>query len=159
MTTTEFLSLMINEDELSLVNRYGLEEEYVDEIRCDLCECWFDEVEETFCSGNNRELLCGACTRRTISLGHEVTWRWGKKDASATTQPSPSISPPTPSTSHNRKLVSSPHSNIITMAQLCNTQCVNPKKWGQGRQYNAASTCPIQNLSSVACLKWVLFFF
>ena len=39
--------------------------------------------------------------------------------------------------------------------QLCKAQCVNPKKWGQGRQYNAASTCPIQNLSSVAWLKWV----
>ena len=51
------LSVMINEDELSLVNRYGLEEEYVDEIRCDLCECWFDEVEEAFCSDNNKEFL------------------------------------------------------------------------------------------------------
>ena len=134
-------NVMINEDELSLVNRYGLEEEYVDEIRCDLSECWFDEVEEAFCSGNNREFLCRKCTRQTISLGHEVTVHRTSayekamkdderrmKDASATTQPSPSISPPTPSTSHNRKLVSSPHSNIITMAQLCNTQCVNPKK-------------------------------
>ena len=35
MTTTGSLSVTINEDELSLVNRHGLEEEYVDEIRCE----------------------------------------------------------------------------------------------------------------------------
>ena len=154
MTTTESPSVMINEDELSLVNRYGLEEEYVDEIRCveeentatpkwsdvsveqaneekdefkcESCTSWFNLASEGITIAMLRDrafekLLCTECkmTAKTNSSPISPLRAEPKEEASATINPqhfSPTGSP-FPSTSHNSKPVSSPHSDIIPMAQ------------------------------------------
>ena len=226
MTTTESLSVMINEDELSLVSRYDLElpdaatpnpigdtvlEDATTELppahfsnKCNQCGMFPIIGNRYFLKGSvvgngDGTNLCEADFRKlpeperpkfkkvdppTFPLSSNVThaslcsiWRLRESPSPCvTTQKTtysalsakrqekmrqrrpdlliPSTFPPPPlHTIANLFRVL-----ILTLSRWHRNRFLQLWKWGQGRHYTAASTCQIQNLSSVACLKWVLFF-
>ena len=96
------------------------------EFQCDSCTSWFNLASEGITIAMLRDrvfdkLLCTECkmTAKTNSSPISPLRAEPKEEASATINPQPfsPISSPFPSTSHNSKPVSSPHSDIIPMAQ------------------------------------------
>ena len=97
-----------------------------DEFKCESCTSWFNLASEGITIAMLRDrapgkLFCTECkmTAKTNSSPISPLRAEPKEEASATINPQPfsPTSSPFPSTSHNSKLVSSPHSNIIPMAQ------------------------------------------
>ena len=96
------------------------------EFKCESCTSWFDLASEGITTAMLRDrvfekLYCTECKMTAkINSSPISPLRAEPKEASATINPQPlsPISSPFPSTSHNSKPVSSPHSsNIIPMAQ------------------------------------------
>ena len=95
------------------------------EFQCDSCTSWFNLASEGITIALLRDrvfekLYCTEC-KMTAKINSSTInpLRAKPKEASATINPQP-LSPtssPFPSTSHNSKPVSSPHSDIIPMAQ------------------------------------------
>ena len=97
------------------------------EFQCESCTSWFNFASEGITIAMLRDrgvfekLLCTECkmTAKTNSPPINPLRAEPKEEASTTINPQPfsPISSPFPSTSHNSKPVSSPHSDIIPMAQ------------------------------------------
>ena len=114
-----------------------------DAFKCGSCKSWFNLAGEGITIAMLRgrvfeKLYCTECkmTAKTNSSPISPLRAEPKEETSATIKPQPfsPISSPFPSTSHNSKPVSNPHSNIIPMAQEQISSIVKKKKWKQRKR-------------------------